>query len=301
MLFGQKSNNDTTPVSSVQKGDIIFLHFVTSEQEKENQFVEGPFVAVTNGEKNIDIKAWEGQYPWQVRVSGENGIIRIYQSSFDKFNLKYQIPDRFFSFKIEKTIGDKWKNYLFRVFKGNFKEDIFECYYIDDYYAKFTYTDEEITPYQRVFRETIWKFKDGENRFVFTLSSCLNNKFGSEFLKNQTLAFIPASTKEKTKTRFQNFAEKVCRETGMSNGFGLIQSKLDREPKHISGVSNSLPFNERINLNPNLKDKSIILVDDIYNTGRSFREMASELKSVGAKSVIGVFLGKNVKKIKLIC
>lgn len=55
-LFG---NTETVDVES---GEMLFLH------NNDSDFLMGPFVANSDLEKNIIPTAWEGDYPYQVRV-----------------------------------------------------------------------------------------------------------------------------------------------------------------------------------------------------------------------------------------
>lgn len=94
-------------VESVIAVDILFLHQTGNNIPLEDQFIEGPFWAVTNGIENIEKEAWDGKFPMQVRYEVRGKTSRIKQLTFEKFSLKYAIPDRFFNFQIKSEIGKK--------------------------------------------------------------------------------------------------------------------------------------------------------------------------------------------------
>jgi hypothetical protein len=109
MLVGQRQIN-SKQVLEIVKGDIIFLHFTGRFLPIEQQFIEGPYFAISNGCKDIDYNAWKGDFPWQVKIEKRGEIARIKQDTFNKFSLRYSINDKFFPFKIPDYIGKKLMN-----------------------------------------------------------------------------------------------------------------------------------------------------------------------------------------------
>ena len=67
-LFGAGKAHEDKALD-VQKGDILFLH------NKDADILSGPYVALCDGKKNINSKAWRGMYPYQVRMKRYNGKI----------------------------------------------------------------------------------------------------------------------------------------------------------------------------------------------------------------------------------
>jgi hypothetical protein len=109
MLVGQKKNYAKV-VSTVKKGDIIFIHFTGQHLPVENQFIEGPYFATSEGYKDIIPDAWNGDFPWQVQIEKKGNIARINQSSFNKFSLRYSLSDSFFDIILPEDIGRKLMN-----------------------------------------------------------------------------------------------------------------------------------------------------------------------------------------------
>jgi len=103
-LAGQKMNMKGY-VENVRAGDIIFLHKTGHDIPVSEQFIEGPFWAVTNGLHNIESEAWGGNFPMQVKFETKGKTSRIKQSSFEKFSLIYSLPGKFFDFNISSEVG----------------------------------------------------------------------------------------------------------------------------------------------------------------------------------------------------
>jgi hypothetical protein len=100
MLFGQK-NSSSDFVKNVKIGDILFLHNLTE------QFIEGPFFAISNGSNNIEPDAWNGNFPWQVKVEKKGKTSQIDKNLFENFGLKFVFQKKFFDFQIPTHIGRK--------------------------------------------------------------------------------------------------------------------------------------------------------------------------------------------------
>lgn len=109
---------------------------------------------------------------------------------------------------------------------------------------------------------------------------------------NSILVPIPASTRGKHNQRFSSFCYLLSEKTGIQNGFKAIEIKEDRE--ELKGTRNTdkifnLTFNTSL-----FKDKQVILLDDVLNTGEGFIQIKRKLLELGARSVIGVFMVKTV-------
>ncbi len=61
MLFGQTRFYKNI-ISKIKKGDHLFLYNATTHR------LHGEFVAVSDGQENIEEDAWKGKFPWQVKV-----------------------------------------------------------------------------------------------------------------------------------------------------------------------------------------------------------------------------------------
>ena len=117
--------------------------------------------------------------------------------------------------------------------------------------------------------------------------SVLNRYFGSDISK-LTLVCIPSSKEIVNNRRYKDFAEKLCSQTGMDNGFSNIWVSSDGDAKHLGGSSPS-----EISLNPSyFNGRYVILFDDVITSGSSMERFKRILESVGATVIGGLSIGK---------
>ena len=110
-------------------------------------------------------------------------------------------------------------------------------------------------------------------------------------LNDWHLSVIPASTQKRTEMRFSQFCKDVSQKTGIHNGYELISSIGEREAKHNAADRNQVILSDSIMIG-DVMDKNIVLVDDVYTTGNSFRTVAQILRQGGAQRIVGLFLAK---------
>lgn len=120
MLVGQNSKLKNR-VQRVKTGDIIFIHKGSKRANVQSQFIEGPFFAVSDGIKDIEPDAWNGDFPWQVKIEKRSDTVIINQKSFEEFHLQYSVNKLFFKFEIDKIVGRKLMEEI--GFTVNFKEN----------------------------------------------------------------------------------------------------------------------------------------------------------------------------------
>ncbi len=172
----------------------------------------------------------------------------------------------------------------------------YNYYALDVFYPKDIYPEEVLEHHQRIFRNAVYEFRDGNEQVSTEFSRILTNLMKEHKLIPSTqktaLCIIPAHNARETKSRFENFAKLTSTELNIENGFYYIRNS--RDPKDISNTDNNtsdilnyLEFSE-----DNIKGKDIILFDDTIATGATFFKVANKLTSLGATSVTGIFLGK---------
>lgn len=152
--------------------------------------------------------------------------------------------------------------------------------------------------YQGIIRQKILQYKFGEKTYI---SKCftkviLNDEKICRFLKNYDIIIpVPISNKRK-KTRGYNQSELIASKLAkqMKNlkyttkvlykkKDTLPQSTLDKE-KRIENIKGAYYIkNEQI-----LKNKKVLLIDDIFTTGSTVNECSKILKQAEAKE-IGIF------------
>ncbi len=142
-------------------------------------------------------------------------------------------------------------------------------------------------------REMCYAFKDGiltdEVKSAFLSKA---NEISSGSHADWTICFIPASTSQKTCKRFQHLAD-AFREAGYDVAFNAVYNKYDRESAIVTGkVANpteSFGYNASA-----VSGKRVIVIDDIITRGTTFNQVSSELLSMGARAVTGLFLAKTI-------
>jgi ATP-dependent DNA helicase RecQ len=158
----------------------------------------------------------------------------------------------------------------------------------------------ELPQEEEIEREFIWDFKNGERseEAAKLIANGLYRKLrfieGLESL--YTFCIIPASTEDKTIDRFFHFSECMVNYLGLENGFDFIKVIEDHEPtkgEKEKDVMQYLEFDE-----DNIKGKTIILFDDVITSGETFYQCAKQLKTLGARHVIGTFLGNTANATK---
>lgn len=169
--------------------------------------------------------------------------------------------------------------------------------YLLHYYP--TTCDFDATPEEWSNRWLVWNFKNTPGKttqpqheqalsiLIPRLTQLLQDTFGVEISK-LTLVCIPAASKINNETRFKDFSQRLCEQTGMKNGYGYIEILKDAIPKHLGGTGvPTLQFDEDF-----FKDKKILLFDDIITKGNSMLRFKQKLESLGAIVIAGVSIGK---------
>lgn len=164
------------------------------------------------------------------------------------------------------------------------------CY---DYYPKKKY-GERLEKKDYAHQQEILSFKNGEYyRAVELVSDFIQGHFWKSVLWGWMLSIIPASMQEMTERRFKTFCEEVSKNTGIINGYSLIRRKANRSSSRNSGKQADTLDGLEINSSA-FYGKNVFLFDDITTRGLSFKQLADNLESAGAKHVVGFFIGKTV-------
>jgi competence protein ComFC len=152
--------------------------------------------------------------------------------------------------------------------------------------------------YQGIIRQKILQYKFGEKTYI---SECftkiiLNDEKICRFLKNYDIIIpVPISKKRKKKRGYNQselIAKKIAKQMKNLKYTSKVlyktkdtipQSVLDKD-KRIENIKGAYYIkNEQI-----LKNKKVLLIDDIFTTGSTVNECSKILKQVGVKE-IGIF------------
>jgi ComF family protein len=122
------------------------------------------------------------------------------------------------------------------------------------------------------------------------------------FNKNSNFVLIPVPL-EKKKLRWRGFnqAEEIARELSRFLELPLINDVLIKKKTNLAQTN--LSEKERIknvsgifdcHKQEKIKDKNILLVDDIYTTGATMKESAKTLKKAGVQKITGVVVARAI-------
>lgn len=171
--------------------------------------------------------------------------------------------------------------------------------YLLDYYP--TTVDFEADDTEWDDRWTVWYFKNDPektpkeahkrvlDRIIHQFVDILKNTFGEDALKFLTLVCIPASTKEKNDSRYNEFSERLCQETGIENAFPFVQVISEKMPKREGGEEGVVNYSFDDSF---FNGKRVILLDDIITKGNSMYIAKAMLEKLGAKVICGLAVGK---------
>ena len=148
---------------------------------------------------------------------------------------------------------------------------------------------------ERTARDVVMDFKKGISPGIYAdiVAAAILAEPDLKLPPETLLFHIPASTIEDDERRFRRFCSRLAQNLGIEDGFPLIELVMDRERsdmRRMTRLANGMILMEDI------AGRACLVVDDVYSSGRSFKQMADYLKSAGARSVTGVFLAKTVKR-----
>ncbi len=173
----------------------------------------------------------------------------------------------------------------------------FTCYALATYYPADRFSEVVLESNDRVFRNIISEFKNGEKEEITTylasaLSKCILNREIISTPTQTAICTIPMSNNKETKKRLEKLTSELSSKLNVLNGFEYISS-IEREQSsqvpqdYEEDILEYIKFNESA-----LVGKDIILFDDIMTTEKNFLLVANRLKKIGVHNVTGIFLGK---------
>lgn len=133
------------------------------------------------------------------------------------------------------------------------------------------------------------------------LGQLMIKKLTQQYIKNPVLIPIPLHAK-RLRWRGFNQAEKLALIIGQKlnipvvnnllirKKYTLPQAKIDNKEQRKINIKNSFQINP--NFKNDLKNKNIILIDDISTTGATIKECAKTLKTLKPKTVYGLVIAK---------
>lgn len=163
-----------------------------------------------------------------------------------------------------------------------------------------------VVTYNATARNVIRRYKfQGQQRYSLVFAEMMY-----EYLKDFNLrknfdlvTMVPLSRKRFTERGYNQtelLAEPLAKLLGIEFNSGCVFKK--RNTAAQSSIENFLQRRNNVKDayiadSIKIKNRNIILIDDVYTTGSTMEECAKELKLKGAESVLGITLAKVVKEV----
>lgn len=161
--------------------------------------------------------------------------------------------------------------------------------------------------YEGLARHLVLKFKDGEATLYAPIFAQWLNRIIRDFLSEvDFLVPVPISLKRRFKRKY-NQAELLCIELQKLSGLCYVpeilrksketamQKSLNREKRRIN-LRKSFSVNEKVSI----RDKVILLVDDIITTGATANACAELLKKAGASKIYVATVARVILKNEIL-
>lgn len=146
-------------------------------------------------------------------------------------------------------------------------------------------------------KNLVFKFKEGRASPLAARLLSLAATAEEDFIPdpaNTILIPVPASTRAGNEKRFKTFCKELSGLLGITDGFGLIDVDIEREPL---AIRKGMPLTNVIRLTDGdrIAGRDVIIVDDVITRGEQFGQLATYLKYADARSIKGLFLAKTLK------
>lgn len=165
---------------------------------------------------------------------------------------------------------------------------------VDEYENKFFIRHYYIFKYEGLIRKLLINYKFNEKPYLYRMFSAFINKYEKDYLHfgfYDIIIPVPIS-KKRLKNRGYNQSLLLTKSIAMENNLLLennviikiknnsTQSSLNKEEReeNVQGVYKVMDKEK-------VKNKKILLLDDIYTTGSTLDECSKELLQVGAKHI----------------
>ena len=201
--------------------------------------------------------------------------------------------------------GKENKNYICSSCIEKLKEEKIYMPYIENY-TKMSHC--YIFKYDGTIRKKILQYKFKDSAYLYKMFSefFVKNEKVCRFLKNYDIIIPVPMTKKKIAKRGYNQCELIAKEIAVNTkNLEYLKNILVKQKE--TNTQSTLNKKERLNNVKNaykiqnmqkIKEKNIILFDDIYTTGATCIECAKTIINAGAKSVGLLTIAKDFQKIK---
>lgn len=137
-------------------------------------------------------------------------------------------------------------------------------------------------------------FKDGRNVYTRWAAKMFAKALAQMDLSDTVIVCIPASTKCAHVCRWKRFSKLLCKQTGAVDGFGHVDVVGNRKRAHVTGEYElATNIKHLVNIDADFfRGKKVMVIDDIYTTGRSSDAFIGAIEATGATVTMAMFLAK---------
>lgn len=155
---------------------------------------------------------------------------------------------------------------------------------------------QNLEDWQRLQQKTVQKFKDGlltdgEMEVILKAVKQTKQRRNGEWV----ITFIPASTNERYEKKYRKLTDYLRENQDIPVAYFGIGIKQEGKCKHLHGggtiTANNLYIKNHL---LQVKNKYIILIDDVITTGKSFRTVGDYLIKKGASRVYGIIFAMTI-------
>ena len=149
---------------------------------------------------------------------------------------------------------------------------------------------------EREVRQLVLDFKNGKEDAILHVASYVAAYLKGRGITGEAYTFVclPASDVTAHHTRYFRFMKLVCDECGFHNGFRFIQHLHHTDKIHNTGKRQ--PFTDYLYFSFALKNRKVIVFDDVVTTGCTFNLFCEYLTRSGAEVVLGMALAQSVTR-----
>lgn len=137
-------------------------------------------------------------------------------------------------------------------------------------------------------------FKDGRNIYTSWAVRQFSRALALMDLTDTVVVCVPASTKYAHVRRWKRFSQQLCKQTGAIDGFSHIEVIGNRKQAHITGEYElATNIKHLLHIDADFfRGKRVLVIDDIYTTGRSSEAFIGAIERAGATVTMSMFLAK---------
>lgn len=137
-------------------------------------------------------------------------------------------------------------------------------------------------------------FKDGRNVYTRWAARQFSRALAMADLTNTVIVCVPASTTCAHVRRWKGFSKLLCRMTGAVDGFDRVQVSGSRKRAHVTGEYELCTnIKHYVHIDADFfRGKKVLVIDDIYTTGRSSAAFIDAMQAAGANVLGALFLAK---------